>query len=48
MESKTKMSGKQMYNFTDAKEFEVVGGGGTYKGYFTSENSYVVDWESES
>ena len=26
---------------------KVVGGGGTYKGYFTSENSYVVDWESE-
>lgn len=26
---------------------KVVGGGGTYKGYFTSETSYEVDWEGE-
>jgi hypothetical protein len=26
---------------------KIVGGGGTYKGYFTSETSYVVDWEGE-
>lgn len=26
---------------------KVVGGSGTYKGYFTSENSYVVDWDGE-
>ena len=25
----------------------VVGGGGTYKGHFTSETSYEVDWEGE-
>jgi len=26
---------------------KVVGGSGTYKGYFTSETTYVVDWEGE-
>ena len=26
---------------------KVVGGGGTYKGYFTSEKTYEVDWEGE-
>ncbi len=26
---------------------QIVGGSGTYKGYFTSETSYEVDWEGE-
>ena len=26
---------------------DIVGGGGTYKGHFTSESSYEVDWEGE-
>ncbi len=26
---------------------KMVGKGGTYKGYFTSETSYEVDWEGE-
>lgn len=26
---------------------DIVGGSGTFKGYFTSETSYAVDWEGE-
>ena len=26
---------------------KIIGGGGTYNGYFTSETSYEVDWEGE-
>ena len=55
-EIKTKMQdGKPVTTFEGTFSFiagsgameKVVGSGGTYKGYFTSETSYEVDWEGE-